>query len=180
MITTVCRISYAAIWEPKKNLSGVLKYSCSLLIPKSDEAGVAAIRAAIEKATAKGVETLWGGKVPKFRYEPLRDGDAELESGDKEGPEYKGCFFINCSSDNPPGVVGRNGKPLMDQGKLYSGCFVRADVNAFPYKNSGNSGVGWGLNHIMLWEEGDRLDGRTNVEDAFAAYAEPDEEGEIM
>ena len=176
MITGIVRGSYLAIFEPKKNLSGALKYSITLLIPKSDAAGVAVIQDAIDKATAKGKDSIWGGKVPKFRYEPMRDGDKELESGERTGKEWAGHYFINTTSDQPPGVVDRRGKPLLDQTALYSGCYVRADVNAFPYKNSGNCGIGWGLNNLMLWAPGERLDGRQNAEDAFANYAATDDE----
>ena len=175
MIIGPCRISYPALFEAKPNPSGKLKFSCSLLIPKSNEKLVAEIRRAIEKATELGKEKVWKGKVPKFRYEPLRDGDAELESGEKTGKEYKDHFFINCSSDNPPGVVGKDAKPLLDQSKIFAGCYVLADVNPFPYNNSGNNGIGWGLNNIMLKAEGERLDGRVAAEDAFAGYVDPED-----
>ena len=176
MITGKVIISYPAIWEPKENLSGQLKYSCSLLIDKKDTKTVEAIRAAIEKAIEKGKATIWGGKVPKFRYEPLRDGDAELASGDKEDKAYEGRYFLNCTSNDAPGVVGADAKPLMNQNDLYAGCIVRGDISAFPYKNSGNSGVGWGLQNVMLISDGERLDGRKKAEDAFAAYASDSEE----
>lgn len=174
MITRVVRISYPALFEAKPNPSGALKFSCSLLIPKSDPVAVQEFRAAIDKATKVGMEKIWKGKMPKFRYEPLRDGDAELESGEKTGQEYKGCYFINCSSDNAPGVVGPDGKVLMDQKAIYAGCYVRADVNPFPYSNSGNNGIGWGLNNVMLVRGGERLDGRMEAEDAFANFVEPE------
>jgi hypothetical protein len=171
MITTLCRLSYAALFEPKANPSGVLKFSCSLLIPKTDKKGMEEIRAEVKKAVERGKDKVWGGVVPKFRYEPIRDGDEELATGEKEGAEYKGMYFINCSSDTPPGVVGPDAKPLMDREAIFSGCWVRADVNPFPYKKSGNSGIGWGLNNIMLVKEDERLDGRQKAEDAFAGYA---------
>ena len=176
MITGNMIISYPAVFEPKENLSGVLKYSCSLLVDKKDTATVEAIQAAINKAITKGQSTCWGGKVPKFRHEPLRDGDAELASGDKDDPFYKGKVFLNCTSNTAPGVVDAQAKVLMDQTKLYAGCIVKADINPFPYKNSGNSGVGWGLNNLMLISDGDRLDGKKNAEQAFADVAEPEAE----
>ena len=44
-----CRLSYANIWEPKQvNGTGDPKYSCCLLIKKSDTNALAAIRKAIE------------------------------------------------------------------------------------------------------------------------------------
>ena len=91
-------------------------------------------------------------------------------------------MFVNCSSDDPPGVVGPDAKPLMNQADIYAGCWVRADINPFPYKKKGNSGIGWGLNNVMLISEGERLDGRQKAEDAFEGYAGGDgeEAGELM
>ena len=44
-----CRLSYANIWEPKQvNGTGDPKYSCCLLIKKSDTAAIAKLKAAIE------------------------------------------------------------------------------------------------------------------------------------
>lgn len=180
MITGECLISYPALFEPKANPSGALKYSCSLLFDKSETATIAELTKAIDKAIARGKDAKWGGKVPKFRYKPLRDGDEELESGEKTDAVYKGKVFLNCSSDTAPGVVGPNAKVLMDQNKLYAGCIVRADVNPFPYKHSGNAGIGWGLNNIMLVADGARLDGRQNAEDAFSAHLIPEDGGDLM
>jgi hypothetical protein len=175
MITPEAIISYPNIFEAKANLSGALKFSCSLLIDKSDTNGVKQLQDAVAKATIKGKEGLWKGKVPAFRYEPIRDGDKELASGEKTDPIYKNKIFINCTSDEAPGVVDAKGKPLMDQRKLYPGCIVRVDCNAYPYAHKGNSGVGWGLNNVMVVRDGARLDGRVNAEDAFAGFVQPEE-----
>ena len=182
MITPEMILSYPVLFEAKENLSGVLKFSCSLLIDKSDEAGVKELQDAIEKAKLKGKSTIWGGKIPNFRYKPLRDGDEELASGEKEDPVYKGKYFLNCTSNEAPGVVGPDAKPLMDRKLIYAGCVVRADINPFPYDNGGNKGIGWGLNNIMKVRDGERLDGRMDAEDAFASFAQepPEDEGGLM
>jgi len=172
MITEPGIISYPALFEPKANPSGVLKYSCSFLVDKTDKKAVEGLQKAVEAAISRGKEKLWKGKVPAFRYLAIRDGDAELESGEKTGSEYKGRLFLNCSSDTPPGVVGPNAKPLMDQGDIYAGCRVRLDVNPFPYTKSGNNGIGWGLNNVMLVGDGERLDGKMRAVDAFAGFAD--------
>lgn len=177
MITGEVIISYPNLFVAVPNQSGVLKFSASFLIDKKDTKTIEDVQKHIERAKAKGVATIWNGKTPPFRYEPLRDGDAELASGEKEDPIYKGKYFLNTSSDKAPGVVGSDAKPLLDQNKLYAGCIVRGDINPFPYKNSGNCGIGWGLNNVMLVRDGDRLDGRVNAEDAFAGFAaEPSDE----
>lgn len=176
MITGLMIISYPHIYEPAENPSGKMKYSCSLLIDKGDKKTIEALQAAINKAISRGKDKLWDGKLPKFRYEPLRDGDQELADGEKTDAIYKNKLFLNCSSDSAPGVVGPDAKPLMDQTKLYAGCIVRADINPFPYSNSGNKGIGWGLNNIMLVNDGERLDGRQNAEDAFADHAKAEDD----
>lgn len=180
MITPIMRLSFPALFEPKANPSGKLKYGCSLLISKDDVAGVKQLQDAIQKAIQKGKDTLWSNKIPAFRYQPLRDGDAELESGEKTDPVYKNTYFLNCSADTAPGIVmatGSGPKPILDVTAIFAGCWVRADINAYPYKNSGNCGVGWGLNNVLLVKEGERLDGRMRATDAFANYDVVEEEG---
>ena len=178
MITSEMIISYPNIFEPAENPGGAMKYSCSALIDKTDKEGVAALQKAIAIAVDKGRGNIpsWKNKVPKFRYPALRDGDAELEDGTKTDPVYEGKYFFNCSANDAPGVVGPDAAPLMDQSKLYAGCIVRLDVNPFPYSNSGNNGVAWGLNNVMVVRDGKRLDGRQNAEDAFSKFAKPEDE----
>jgi hypothetical protein len=174
MITTLVRFSYLNAYEPKATPSGDLKYSVSILIPKEDEAGIKAIHAHINAAVQKGIDNnkFTQAQVKSIRL-PIRDGDAEFESGDR-GPEYKGCFFINATSKNKPGCVKAQKDsppvPVFDPDDFYSGCYGRADVNFFPYNQAGNRGVGVGLNNLMMVKEGERLDGRMKAEDAFGDY----------
>ena len=177
MIIGEVRFSYLNCWEPRQTPNGQMKYSVCVLVPKQNKKLVAAILKDIDEARAKGVET---GKYSKVQAKnvriPLRDGDKELESGDKKGKEYEGMYFFNATSDNPPGVVGRDGKQLMDQSLIYSGCWGYVDIGFFPYNTSGNKGVGAGFNNIMFKRDDDRLDGRQKAEDAFAAVADEDVE----
>lgn len=177
------RVSYVQIFEPKENLSGNDAYSLCALIDKDDKPNMDRINKAVEKAIMKGKSSIWGGKKPKFRYDPVRDGDAELESGDRTGDEHKNCFFINPSmlaSKGKPGIVDENLHPVMNADKIYSGCYCNLEVNPFPFKNKGNCGIGWGLNNVMFVEDGDRLDGRRSAQSAFANLAPqtPEEAGE--
>jgi len=170
MITPIMRISYPHLFVAKPNPSGTMKYSCSLMLPKSDKEGLKTLQKAVEAAILKGLNSIWAGKKPRFNYPPLRDGDEELKEGIKEGKAYKGMVFFNCSANIAPGVVDQDNQLIIREDKIYAGCWVRADVNPFPYAQSGNNGIGWGLNHVKLIREDDRLDGRSNPEDAFAGY----------
>lgn len=182
MITTQVRFSYLNVFAPKATPSGELKYSVSCLIPKEDAAGIKAIHSAINIAVQKGIDTnkFTQAQVKSLRL-PIRDGDAEFDDGNR-GAEYKGCFFVNATSVNKPGVVKAQKDsppvPVFDPDDFYSGCYGRADVNFFPYNQAGNRGVGVGLNNLMMIKEGERLDGRQKAEDAFATYTEEETEEE--
>jgi hypothetical protein len=73
------RWSYANVWNPKSINGGAPKYSVSLIIPKSDTATIAKIKAAIQAAYEEGQSKLKGnGKsVPALSAikTPLRDGE---------------------------------------------------------------------------------------------------------
>ena len=176
MITTLVRFSYLNAFEAKANPSGDLKFSASILVPKEDKAGIKAIQNAINMAIQKGLDTnkFTKAQISGLRL-PLRDGDEEFDNGTR-GAEYQGCFFLNSSSNNKPGVVkaqaGGPPVPIFDPDEFFSGCYGRADINFFPYNQAGNRGIGVGLNNLMLVKEGERLDGRQKAEDAFKDYTE--------
>ena len=106
------RWSYANVWDPKSINGGAPKYSVSLIIPKSDTATVAKIKAAIQAAYEEGQSKLKGnGKsVPALSAikTPLRDGD--LERPDDEA--YKNAYFINANSATAPGIVDTDSRSL--------------------------------------------------------------------
>jgi len=179
MITGIVRASYAKVWEAAPDLSGNLKFSISLLIPKKDKATVKAIKEAIDTAIHAGVEK---GKFSKAALphlkRPLRDGDAEIAEGKKDDA-YAGMYFINCSSARPPGIVDKFAKPIMNQNDFYSGCWCRADINFFPFAAAGNKGVGVGLNNLMKVKDDTRWDGALSAESAFKGFSEElDEDAE--
>lgn len=176
MITPLVRFSYLNAFEPKPDPQGTLKYSVSILVQKTDTAGLKSLQAAINAAVQKGLDNnkFTQAQVKGLRL-PLRDGDEEFDNGNR-GPEYKGCFFFNASSKNKPGIVKAQKDsppvPIFDPDEFFSGCYGRADVGFFPYNQAGNRGIGAGLNNLMMVKEGERLDGRQKAEDAFGAYTE--------
>ena len=75
------RWSYANVWEAKSVNGSAPKFSVSLIVPKSDTATVAKVKAAIEAAYKEGESKLKGNcrTVPALSVikNPLRDGDIE-------------------------------------------------------------------------------------------------------
>ncbi|MBQ1819916.1 MAG: DUF2815 family protein [Bacteroidales bacterium] len=174
VVTGVCTFSYLNCWEPKAIEGGKLKYSVSLIIPKSDTRTVEKIRAAIEAAYQEGQSKLKGsGKsVPALSAlrTPLRDGD--VDRPDDEA--YKGSWFINANSDSAPGIVDADRNPIMTRSEMYSGVKGRASINLYAYNVNGNRGIACGLNNLQKIADGMPLGGKSRAEDDFATEDEED------
>jgi hypothetical protein len=87
---------------------------------------------------------------------------------------------MNCNSDNKPGLVDTDLNPIKDKTKLYSGCYVRACFNLFPFSGKAN-GIAAGLNSIQFLEDGEpfgavsrpELDFEEAWDDSMAAKGVP-------
>lgn len=167
-----CRISFANIFEAKSINGGDAKFSVSCLIPKTDKKTLLAIHKAVEAAKEDGKTRKWGGKIPPNLKLPLRDGD--IDRPDDEA--YANSYFINASSREQPGVVDRKRMPITDPLALYSGCYVRASINLYPFNANGNRGIAAGLGNLQFWCDGEPLNGRVKAEDEFDALDDSNEE----
>ena len=151
------RTSYFSALQARKNeLSGKDEYSTQILIPKTDTATIAALKAAAKEAlTAK-----FGDKIPKNIRNPLRDGDSETkQDGSPLGKEYAGHFFCNVKSNSKPGAIDSHGNDLIGADDIVSGDYIRVSLNAYAYSQAGNNGVSFGLNNILLVRKGEPLGG---------------------
>lgn len=177
VITGEVRLGYVHLFEPYAYDAGQEpKYSCLILIPKSDKKTLAKIKAAHEAAIEQGIRTKWAGKRPKNLGFTLRDGD-EDQPGDG-GEEFEGCYWMNVSCRTKPGIVGRDAEPITDSTEVYSGCYARVSINLFPYSASGNNGVSAGLNNVQFMRDGESMGGRSRAEDDFDALDDDaDDEG---
>ena len=167
IVTGVCRLSYANIWQAKSINGGTPKYSTSVLIPKSDNVTVNAIKAAIQAAYEEGQAKLKGnGKtVPPLTAlkTPLRDGD--VERPDDEA--YQGCWFVNANSNTAPGVVDIHRQPIYDTSEIYSGVYARVSLSFYSFNSNGNKGIACGLQNIQKIKDGESLGGKVKAEDDF-------------
>lgn len=171
VITGEVRFSYLHVFEPVETESGEAKYSVSLLIPKTDAKTINRIHQAVEAAKQAGTAK-FGGKIPPVLKLPLRDGDVERP----EDETYAGCYFVNANCKTRPGLLYRNGQPIIDSTELYSGCYGYASISFYAFNTSGNKGIACGLNHLMKTRDGEPLGGRTRAEDDFADLIEEDED----
>jgi hypothetical protein len=173
VVTGKVRLSYVHVFEPwAQNADDDPRYSCALLIPKSDTRTMAALRKAQQAALQNGKDRTFGGKIPSSWADTIHDGDEEADLD--KNPEYAGHYYMSVSSKTRPGVVDRSVQPILDSTEVYSGCYARVEVGAFPYNNKGKKGVSFGLNHVQKVADGESFGGRSRAEDVFDEL--PDED----
>jgi len=179
VVTDTVRLSYVHLFEPYAQDSDQdEKYSCVILIPKSDKATLKRIDEAIKAAAEQGKHSKFDGKIPTNLVTTLHDGD---EEGDLEkNPEYEGHMFMSISSKTKPGIVDADVNPILDSTEVYSGVFARVSINAFPYNYKGKKGVSFGLNHVQKVRDGDYLGGRSRAEEDFEPLDEEDSNDEDL
>ena len=170
VVTGLVRLSYANVWEPKSINGGDPKYSCSIIIPKSDTETVNAINAAIDCAMKEGIGK-FGGKVPpKGALKlPLRDGDTE-----RDDDAYADCYFINANTKTAPQIVDKHVRPILDRSEVYSGVYAHVSLSFYAFNINGNKGVACGLGNIQKVRDGEPLGGRTNASAEFETLEDED------
>lgn len=170
VVTDKVRLSFVHLFTPYAHQQGQEpKYSCTVLVPKSDVATKARIDAAIEAARQDGLSRIWGGAAPPNLPVPVYDGDGVRPNGESFGPECKGCWVFTAGSKQAPQVVDAAVQPILDQTEIYSGIYGRVSVNFFPYFAAGRKGIGCGLNNVQKLEGGEPLGGRTTAAEDFGS-----------
>lgn len=171
------RLSYVSLWEPRPTLSGAMKYCASVLIPQTDKNALAACKKAIEEAIDGAVKI---GKLSKAQrtivQSPLRDGTKEYEV-EKKDANYKGYIFFNAYSDHQPSLVDSQVNRIFNREEIYSGIIAAVAVTFYFTNKGGEPRVAVSLNHVLKEADADRMDGRTNVAEAFAKFVTANTEG---
>lgn len=162
------RASFVHIFQPSiPQNGGDPKYSITLLIPKGDMATLNGIYAEIEKAKQEGVQK-FGGSIPPACRVPIYDGDGvRPASGEPFGEECRGHMVMTASAKLQPSIVGLDMQNILNPADVYSGCYVRANINFFAYNTNGNKGIGCGLNAVQKIADGEPLTARVSAEEAF-------------
>ena len=167
IVTGVCRLSYANIWQAKSINGGAPKFSTSVLIPKSDTKTIAKVKAAIQAAYEEGEGKLKGNSksAPSLASlkTPLRDGDTERP----DDAAYAGHWFLNANSNTAPGVVDASREPICDTSEIYSGVYARVSLAFYAFNSNGNRGIACGLQNIQKVRDGESLGGKAKAEDDF-------------
>jgi hypothetical protein len=175
------RLSYVNLLTPFAFEDQEPKYSCTLMIPKSDKETLRTIRGAIKEAIDTKGLAVFGGKIPAKVKDNLLDADVDTrKDGDTyadANPEYKGHYIITVSNKSKPQVVDRTLSPLTSPEDVYSGMYARVTLTAFCYNHPlGGKGVSCSLGNVQKLGDGERFDNRSSAEDDFDEW-EDDEDG---
>ena len=162
------RAGYVHIAEPRMNdLNSKMEYSMQLIIPK-DSQTAKDIKNMVETITAKR----WGANRPDDVRQPLRDDEKEqLAKGQKPQQHLLGMYFMNVRTGDAPGIVGPDGRDIVNPAEPRSGDFFRVSMGGFAYDKPTN-GVSFGLNNVQFICKGETLSGRKRAEDDFQAFEE--------
>lgn len=162
-VTPVARLNFAHLFTPRQRMNaGELVYQCVLVF----DAGTDITN--LRNAAAAAAKEKWGDQWLKTTQasnfkKPFR----KCEEKDDRDSFPAGGQFMTVWSKNKPGMVDQAMRPILNENQLYSGCYVKADVNAFAFDQQGSKGVAFGLNNIQKVKDGERLDGRRDPTQVF-------------
>ena len=170
------RLGYCYLTTPRKLDNGNDKYGSMLIIPKTDTATMKQINDAIAEARRVGLEK--GIRGANTFPSPVHDGDGQKPRGGEYGPECKGCWVINASSNRQPKVVDKRVQPILDASEIYSGMWAIVDINFACFSVPGNTGLSCYLNNVQKIRDDTALGGAASrPEDVFTAIDDTDDLG---
>ncbi len=168
------RLSFVHLVKPYAYEQGQEeKYSCTILLPKSDVETKQRIDAAVNAAIERGVSDRWNGVRPPQIPVPIYDGDGVKPSdGMPFSDECKGHWVFTASAkvDYKPEIVDANLNPIINPTDVYSGMYARVNVNFYPYQFAGKKGIGCGLGPVQKLADGEPLGGSApKAKDVFTS-----------
>ena len=145
------RLSYPALFVPTNGgfENQEPKYGVEVIIPKSTD--VSDLKQACANTLLEQFPS--EGSRPKTPL-PIHDGDAinakRVADGKDPRPEVAGAWVIKAKSKDKVAIVDENVQPIMDQAKIYGGCWVRISVTPFWFDKGVNNGLSFALNGVQF------------------------------
>jgi hypothetical protein len=86
-----------------------------------------------------------------------------------------GCYSVQATSNNKPGIVDEVLNPIMNANEIYSGAYYRASIRAYAWEHpTGGKGVSIALDNVMKVRDGEAFSGRTDASADFAEFGKED------
>lgn len=182
LLTPICRMNFPTFFTPrlgkKAKPEDKKKYSVGIFIPNTCDISL------LKQTAAEAAVAEWGSKAK----------DMSIKSPFLKAADFKyegllpGWTLMRLTTTIKPDVLDVCKGSLIklteeDPEKVYSGRWATIDVTAKAY-DSGNKGVTFYLNHVLLLNHDDNLSGRMKAEDLFEApegadFSSPAEGGSV-
>lgn len=187
--TPAGRLNWPNLFTPKFNdLAKREEWSAELLFPEGADLST------VETMVANAATNKWGPdrKTWPTNWDSAIKSQQELiDAAKKKDRTYdhfdaKGDFIrvkkLTTTKDRQgrekkaeaPKIVDKDAKtPIVDEQRLYSGCWAKLRINAFAYdKGAKSKGVTLYFDAVQFVRDGERLSGAPSVENAFEAIPE--------
>jgi len=167
--TPIGILSFPVLFTPRPVVpGGEPRFSLNLLFDPT--AQKAPEFAALKRAVAQAIDEKWGqGKSQDANFiKRLRLPFLPCKDMTYDGYDIPGGIFIRPWTKNKPGIVDAQRQEITVPGDVWAGQNVRCTVTPFPYEQTGNRGISFGLNNLQICRtDGKRLDGRKKATEDF-------------
>ena len=179
--TNPVRLSYCNLDKPRASAEGAdPKYSCVLLIPKSDKGCLKKLRDAMTSVFNNNPGVFKGYKLSAL--DTIRDGAGTAPKGKAYPPEYADFWVLNASNKKRPVYeIKEDGavRECMDPGEdIYSGCWARVGLTFFAYSNA-TTGIGCSLDLVRKVKDDESFSGSVSAKDYFADDDDDDSDDDL-
>ena len=164
-----CRLSYTHLFDKYVGPDGDssrAKYQTSVLIPKSQNETLKALRQCYAAAYEQAITKYWNGKKPTITEDsdnyPIHDGD------NKEDDAYDDCFYFTAKTGRKPYVTDKAGEDIKDEDEIYSGVWAYVCVTFYGYKVNGKCGVAVALEAVRKSKDDEQFGNKVSQKDAFS------------
>lgn len=170
MVLPIGEFTWVFLDNPRVNKQDPSKppmYETTFLMKKDDkkvQEKLPEIKACIEAALSKK----FGDKKPAKFFNPLRDGDVEVNAQTGE-PTYPGYYYIVAKNKAKPGLVDADRNEIIETGAVWSGCKGRISVGFVGFDIASKKGVSCYWNNAQLTDNSaPKLSGKRSAEADFA------------
>jgi hypothetical protein len=170
VVTGKAIIAHPSLFSPRPETSEIDpgKYTCMVIIKKSDTDTVNKLKVAVEAA----IKAMWPDKAPGGLSKPVKDGDQKFAEDEKKYPYLKGCYYLNVKTTTKPKVFDAQVQEIIDPTEVSSGDYAKVSMNFKAYDKAGNKGVGVYVNAVQHLGKGPEVIGGGDARNDFEAETE--------
>jgi hypothetical protein len=178
VVLKIVRIAFPEIYVAKPfGGTGASRCSAMFLMDPATPHGAANI-SQMQKAIVQVATDKWKDKARDMVRSFAAKAELCLHEGNEKS-EYEGFAgmkFVSASNDQPPVVVDENKRiltPQNHQNKIYSGCYVNAQVDVWAQDNQYGKKINAKLIAVQYQGQGVAFSGGAGYDDSLFTAADP-------